>query len=161
MSDDHWIGDEDSKAFAMMIGRINFHENLIQNSTPLEMQEKILDAIYLNIQSCSSRIRLQPDKTKAEMDIQALFSEYEKLKHPKSSEFHWDMSIYNTRTNSFDSNEEMENESYYSENESSSANEINCGRNIGKPLTVGSQKSAPQSIVYNIGDMLILLTGFI
>ena len=82
MSDEHWIGDENSKSFELMINETEFNPDFIEDSIPKIFEKYVLDNIELSIKGCSNRIILQDDKEKSE-EINELFEELNKLRNPK------------------------------------------------------------------------------
>jgi hypothetical protein len=166
-SDLHWIGDEHSHAFNLILRQLQFDPNKVEPSIPKEIPDEVLDQIDKNIESCSTRIRLQEDKDKAEEDIENLKMEAYHLRNPQQTPFHWDLTIYGDNTNTEDSNEE--NESYditeFSEQNVSDEQSVDDGRykrgRSSLDFNVGKKKSSSQigPIEYNIGDFVILISG--
>lgn len=173
-SDELWVGDEQSKAFEIMLREVEFGADLIEDAVPKEMPEDILHQIDLNIKSCSSRINLQDDKQRAARQIQSLLNELEHLTHPQPNPFHWDVSVYkhieidqsdeigneNNDENEGEDEEKSRTESMSSGN-SSENEDVAIGRKESQNMTidfrVGKQRSVKVGNTYEVGEMVILV----
>jgi hypothetical protein len=163
MSDDLWIGDEDSNAFTIMLRDVRFDKNMIEDARPVDMPKDIIQQMKINVASCATRIRNHYDyEEEAESKIQDLYEHVRKLEHPESTEFHWDLSIYQTNEESFEESENEENESN-SRSSSSEESEVDAGRrerrHIRTEFRVGQQRSLKVGNTYEPGDMLVLITS--
>lgn len=166
-SDLHWIGDEHSQAFTLILRQLQFDISKIEPCVPKTMPDEILTQMDLNIDASSSRIRLQEDKDKAEEDIESLRNELDHLKNPEATPFHWDLTIYGPNSQLVYSSDESENyeNAELSEEDASENQSIEDGRNkrgrISIDFNVGKKKSKSQNgpIEYNVDDFVILMSG--
>ena len=161
MSDDLWIGDEDSNAFTLMLRNVRFVKNLIEDAKPIEMPPDIIKQMKLNVASCATRIRNHYDEEEeAEQKIQELYEHVNRLENPESTEFHWILSIYQNNESDSDESEE---ENSDSESSSTEESEIVAGRrerrNIRTEFKVGQQRSVKVGNTYETGEILVLKTS--
>jgi hypothetical protein len=156
MSDDLWIGDEDSNAFTLMLRNVRFDKRLIENATPTEMPPDIIRQMRLNVASCATRIRNHyiDDEAKGEAKIQELYDHVNTLENPETTEFHWLLDIYENEESNDESEEESE-----SEEASTEESEVNAGRrereNVRTEFRVGQQRSLKVGNTYGAGEMVL------
>ena len=170
-SDPNWIGDDNCNSFNLMLGNVKLIKENVGPSIPKEIDIEILNKIDLNIRSCTPRIMLQAGN-KGENDIISLEEEAYNLRNPKTTEFNWDLSIYerfdenNENDENDDDGEDGENDDDDDDDEEED-NDFAIGDEIEKvPIkrtvfNVGKKRTITEIeyIDYRIGDMVILLQG--
>ena len=97
-SDETWKDDVNGDSMKMFKPDMELDLSAVGPSTPEDTNEETLRQIQICLDSCESRINLL-DPTEEHANMTSLRKEYEKLKEPLTSDFHWSTDMYEKYAN--------------------------------------------------------------